>query len=458
MPGQVHSRRQLPAWLFGLAVLALAGCFGSPEVSAPGVRIRPGELRLAVGDSQQLYLQPRESADSVLSDVGWTVVAGPAVIEISAAGALRALAPGTARVAASHRGERVTLEVQVLAGRRVATLAGGATAGVLGEHANGAAADSRFSIPTDLCFDETGNLFVSDLGNHCVRRIAPDGMVTDAAGSGSHDLAVQEFADGSPRASRFNRPQGVLWSPGHGLFIADTFNRRIRRLDRGFTRVETWAGTGSAAHVDGSWDSCAFLQPRSMALSSDGSVWIADGPWIRHLSPGRRVQSLGFPLQGPFRLGGEVDGIAVDPFGNLWVADYEGHRLLRRSPSGQFLSVGLGRAGFRDGGPGEARFNLPRGLAADEGGNIYVADSGNHSVRKVSPDGTVTTVAGTGRGTWGGVDGSARVAQFRDPWGVTIGPDGAIYVADTGNNLVRRIYLSTPAKPMLRGSPMAFAR
>jgi sugar lactone lactonase YvrE len=197
--------------------------------------------------------------------------------------------------------------------------------------------------------------------------------------------------------------------------------------------VITLAGSGAAAFLDGTMEGASFNKPHGVAVSPDGIIYIADASnnRIRKVTPGGVVTTLASSLNSP-------RGVAVGPDGNIYVAETDGNRIRKVTPGGVLTTLaGSGTAGSTDGIGTSASFNSPRGVAVDRNGDIYVADCNNNRIRKVTPGGVVTTLAGSG--TAGSANGIGGAASFNSPKGISIGPDRTIYVADSSNNLIRKI-------------------
>jgi len=224
------------------------------------------------------------------------------------------------------------------------------------------------------------------------------------------------------------------------------WHRPEPQLDRQWTaQVRVIAGDGVSGWIDGPADRARFSDPFGVAVAKDGTIFVAEGgdsDRIRAILPNGRVTT--FAGAGP----GFVDGprevarfstpsaIALGPGGDLYVADTGNNAIRRIAPDGAVTTLaGDGVAGHRDGAAAEARFNGPVGLAVDAGGRVVVADTYNDRIRAISPDGIVSTIAGSG--LTGAMDGLAELAQFDTPCGVAIGPDGIITIADTGSGLLR---------------------
>jgi serine/threonine protein kinase, bacterial len=293
-----------------------------------------------------------------------------------------------------------------------------------------------------------------------VKAAAPDVFreVVTLAGTGK-----KGFADGPGNAAQFHKPIAIACAADGSLYVSDHANRRVRVISPS-GEVKTLVGTGERdVSRDGDAATAAFMTPGALAVAPDGAIYVADDPrmGVRVIRPpmqkvtapgtaGRRgnvtwwtnlkVTSLNTPA---FQLGA-FGGLALAPDGAIWVSDYHKNRVVRLEPGRPPLVIGTGRSSYQDGPADKAAFLSPAGLAVNEIGNVYVADSGNNVVRKITPDGKVVTVAGE---QWLGVlgpkhrDGPGKVARFRGPFGLAIDARGRIYVADAYNYRIRRIEL-----------------
>ncbi len=331
----------------------------------------------------------------------------------------------------------------------VTTLAG--LAGELGTN-DGTGMAARFFCPNSIDFDNSGNLLVSDALNHTIRQVSSAGEVTTVAGKpGSFG-----FADGPGNVAQFFYPAGLCVGTSGEVFLADEWNHAIRRLVTTATgwEVTTIAGTPEASGTnDGVGIFVRFNRPHGLALNSTGDLFVADywNHTIRVVSTTGNVFTVaGLPLtQGTNDgLGGAARfyrpvSVAVHTDGTVYIADSFNHTIRKAVPSGQYLSVttlaGLARVhGTNDGTGSTARFFHPRGVALDNFGTLYVADEWNHVIRKVTPYGTVTTFAGLA-GVPGTNDGPATSARFNRPVGVVVDTAGNVFVADAGNHAIRKI-------------------
>lgn len=341
-----------------------------------------------------------------------------------------------------------------------------------------------FKQPHGLAFDASGNLYVSENSGHMIRKVTPAKAVSVLAGG---DRGFLESVGGS---AQFNAPAGLAVIDNK-VFVADALNHRIRQVALGFTAsVTTYAG-GKMRFADGQGTAALFNQPEGLALGKDGTLYVADSAnfRLRAVSPSGAVRTelgglyggtLGYPLNLSFKdikglavdtagtlfltdsadrtvrkfafgvlttLAGNADGdagagfswprgLTVTPDGTIFVVDGNSH-LVRRVASNGTITTFAGKVdGFADGPATVAKFSSPHAIARDGLGNFYVADAGNNRIRKIAPDGTVSTLAGGERGD---ADGPGTSARFRGPEGLALAPDGAVIVADTGNHRLRRI-------------------
>jgi serine/threonine protein kinase/sugar lactone lactonase YvrE len=325
-------------------------------------------------------------------------------------------------------------------GAMVMTVAGTGIAG----YSNGPAATARLDAPVAVTLGRDGTLYVSDAGNHVVRSItAPRDAVLKSVSVVAGSRA-KGFADGPSGKNKLAEPRGLGAGPHGTLYIADYENNRLRRAvpDGG---VSTIIGSGLEGVVDGTGTLARLARPRGVAVDPAGVVYVSDNHAIRRVTPEGEITTIAGSAQWGEANGSRAEagftypwGLCLEANGNLLVADTGNHVIRRVTPAGEVSTVaGTGAAGHKD-GPGDiAEFNEPRGVAVDTLGNIYVADTVNHVIRCIDPDGAVTTVAGSGHK--GFVDGPAELARFNRPYDIAVAPDGAIYIADEANNRVRLV-------------------
>jgi|SRR6185503_5875383 len=324
-------------------------------------------------------------------------------------------------------------------GTTVSTFAGN---GALGD-VNGKAGQASFSNLMDVAADSAGNIYVADSRNNLIRKISADGTVTTLAGSGK-----QGSDDGRGTSASFFFPAALAADVKGNVYVADTHNNMIRKIGPDGT-VTTIAGRISPEVAKYRDTVVKFDNPYGIAVDKAGNVFVAD--WerdmIKKISPDGTVTAFaGSGEKGATDGKGAAatfflpEGLAFDPAGNLYVADCYNNMIRKISPDGVVSTLaGKTIKGAADGKGKAASFSHPGGLAADAKGNVYVADAGNNKIRKITPDGVVTTLAGNG--ARGAENGPAKKASFYRPFGVTIGKDGNLYVADYQNNLVRKISL-----------------
>ncbi len=305
---------------------------------------------------------------------------------------------------------------------------------------DGAARRASFNWPTGVAVGSDGSLFVADFSNNAIRKIAPDGTVTTVAGS-----PVAGHRDGRGTEALFWGPDNIAIDAEQNIYVADADNYRIRRLTPEGT-VTTIAGTGAPGYRDGRALSAMFGYPTGIAVDRDGALYVADRRThtVREITPDGRVFTLagnGLPgfTDGRGRLSHlrEPISVAVAEDGTVYIADSGNNAIRKVSRDGTVSTLAGGSLGYRDGTGRRAQFNWPTGIAVGPDGYIYVCDSGNNKIRRITPDGVVSTVAGkivSGRG-----DGPGFEAEFSFPTGIAVDKMGNIYIADSGNNLIRKI-------------------
>lgn len=264
----------------------------------------------------------------------------------------------------------------------VSTLAGNGQAGPK----DGKAAEASFFNPTAVCIDHKGNIYVADRQNNLVRKISPAGLVSAVAGR------TEKNEDYGGKFPLLDLPMGVATDTAGNVYVTDSFHNKIRKIAAD-GKIITVAGQIEPGAKDGIGTSASFFIP---------------------------------------------EGIAIDGKGNLYIADTFNNMIRKIDPAGKVTTLaGSTKKGAANGKGSAASFLHPDGLAVDKAGNVYVADAGNNQIRKITPDGLVTTIAG--KKTRGYLDGPATTALFFKPTGVTIDKSGNIYVADSENNCIRKI-------------------
>jgi sugar lactone lactonase YvrE len=325
--------------------------------------------------------------------------------------------------------------VTTLAGRALAT---GSVDG------NGTTA--RFKNPMSIAVDGPGTLYVADTFNHTIRKITPAGVVSTLAGT----AGVSGSVDGTGAAARFNSPNSVAVDNAGNVYVADTYNNTVRKITQA-GEVTTLAGrAGVSGSVDGTGAGAAFSSPDGVAVDSAGNLYVTDAGnnTVRKVTPAGVVTT----LAGALKVSDSADGVgasahfvipygvAVDTAGGLYVTDVGGSTIRKITPAGEVSTFAgtAAQAGSVDGSGAAARFFNPYGVAADGDGNLYAADEVNGTIRKITPAGVASTLAGTAR-VWGGADGTGAAASFYTPYGVAADSAGNVYVADTSNSTIRKV-------------------
>jgi len=313
---------------------------------------------------------------------------------------------------------------------------------------------ASFSQPLGVAADGAGNVYVADAGNGTIRKINSNGFTTTFAGA----PGIFGSTNGTGPSARFYGPQGIALASSGDVFVADSANGTIRRITPAGV-VSTFAGApGEINSFDGLATDARFSQPEALAVDGAGTVYVADA-WnhtIRKITPAGVVSTLAGLAGNPGAADGTNSkarfnrpvGIALDSATNLFVTDSLNHVVRKITPAGTVSTIAgmAGVWGSADGTNNAARFFQPHGIVADGPGGFLVADSGNQTVRRISAAGTnwvVSTVAGE-PGNPGNSDGTGGAARFRFPAGAARDSAGALHVADLGNNSVRTTRTVSP--------------
>lgn len=327
---------------------------------------------------------------------------------------------------------------------------------------DGAGASARFFGPSGLVADGAGGFYVADALNNTIRRISSGAVVTTVAGGNINEITEvpdRGYADGAGRSALFSlgisetgrSGARTLGLDGSGnLYLADTLNHVIRKITPAGV-VTTLAGSpGGPGSVDGTGANAQFSSPYGVAVDGSGNVFVADAGnnTIRKVTPagvvttfaGRDGSNAG-SLDGS---GGDArfnnpSGLAADTSGNLFVSDTNNHTIRKITAGGAVTTLAgvAGKLGTSDGFGVNARFNGPTGIAVDGSGNVYVADTGNATIRKITSGGVVSTIAGIA-GSSGNADGTGNAVRFTTPYGVAADAAGNVFIADSGNHTIRK--------------------
>ncbi len=341
---------------------------------------------------------------------------------------------------------------QVSAAGTIGTLAGNGNFGFSGD--GGAATGASLFSPSGVAVDATGNLYIADTGNQRLRKVGAGGIITSVAGNG-----VKSFSgDGGPAAAAsLAGPTGVAVDVAGNLYIADSLNTRVRKVGgNGF--ISTVAGNGTQGFSGDGGAGAALNNPSAVAVDAAGNLYIGDtgNQRVRKVNPGGTISTVAG--NGTFGFSGDAgpataaqlagpSGVAADIAGNLYIADTSNQRIRKVSAGGTITTLaGNGVRGFSgDGGQASnASLNLPTGVAVDSAGNLYLTDSLNFRVRKVSPGGMITTVAGNGQEGFSGDGGPATSASLAGLSGIAVDSLGNILLSDNKNHRVRRVLTSAP--------------
>lgn len=333
--------------------------------------------------------------------------------------------------------------------RRIATSLEVSTVAGRLEHGNrdGTGTDAQFYTPVGVAVDSAGNVYVADLYNHSIRKISAAGVVSGFAGSGG----TGGVEDGKRLNARLRRPHNVTLAPNGYLYITDGGNSAIRMVSPAGI-VSTAAGTpGAFGASDGIGTQALLGAVYGITAAPDGTIYFTDAHYntIRKLAPNGSVTTIaGSPSAPPTAADGTAQmarfnfpaGLALDAAGNLYIADCYNHTIRKMTPDGMVSTVaGVAKAeGSADGVGSAARFKWPTGLVAQADGTLYVTDWGNHTIRRVAADGMVTTIAGAA-GLSGATDGAARDARFNSPAGIARDNKGFLYICEAGGVTIRRL-------------------
>jgi alpha-tubulin suppressor-like RCC1 family protein/sugar lactone lactonase YvrE len=338
----------------------------------------------------------------------------------------------------------------VTADGMIHTLAGGGGAGYSGD--GGAAVDANLSFPHAISRDNNGNVYIADTYNHRIRKVTTGNIISTLAGNGVAGFGGDRFA---ATAAQLSSPSGVAVDSSGNVFIADTGNNRIRKVTPGGI-ITTVAGTGIAGYNgDGADTTTATLNsPRGMTFDNSGNLFVADSGnhRIRKITPGGVISTAagdgiagynGDGSDGPLASLNAPRGVAIDNNGSLFIADTENNRIRKVSAAGIISTVAgngtYGYTGFALGPATGAFLAYPSGIAIDDAGNIYIADTDVNQIRKVFPNGRLKTVSGLGNPGFSGDGGPASMAALSSPSGLALDSAGNLLLADSFNSRIRRI-------------------
>lgn len=316
-------------------------------------------------------------------------------------------------------------------------------------------------LPSAIAYDAHGNLYIAEAAGHDIRKVDAAGNITTVAGTGAQGFS----GDGGPATSaELDSPQGVAIDSSGNIYIADTHNHRIRKISTATGIIATIAGTGIAGY-SGDNASAASAQldlPTAIALDASGNLYIADtaNHRIRKIDATTGIITTvagngteGYSGDNGPATAASLDsptGLAIDASGNIYIADTHNHRIRKITAATGIISTvaGTGTPGYSgdNAAAATAKLALPHGLAIDAAGNLYIADTRNQRVRKIAAaTGQITTIAGQGIQTFSGDNAAAATASLDTPRAITASPTGLITLADTANQRIRRLDSANPA-------------
>jgi sugar lactone lactonase YvrE len=328
------------------------------------------------------------------------------------------------------------------------TLFAGSVAVAGNEDGKGAAA--RFKTPRGLTLSTTGEIYVSDADGTAIRKITPDGDVTTFAGKAGEE----GYADGTGTNARFGFVGSLAADSSGNVYAADFGNYVMRKITASGI-VSTVAGSpGNPGTVDATGQEAQFASMWGAAVDRTGNVYIASLNSIRKITPVGTVTT----IAGAYHDSGSVDGpresarfsgplgLAVDRQDNIYVADTSNHTIRRIAADGTVSTIAgaAKQPGSADGPGASARFNSPTTVTVDASGNLFVADTANHSIRRIAPDGTVTTAGGIST-VFGSEDGVGPDARFNFPESIAVDATGTLYITDANNHAIRKGVSAGPA-------------
>src|SRR3954447_1990813 len=293
---------------------------------------------------------------------------------------------------------------------------------------DGLGTQAEFNTPAGIGRDGDGSIYVADQFNHRIRKVTRGGDVTTIAGTGDGS-----YRDGPGGSATFNDPQDVVVGDDSNLYVADYTNGKIRRI----------SNSGQVSTVSAP----DLAQPRALAIDHQLNLYVAEigAGWVRKIAPDGQSTVIMDRLAEP-------SGVAVDDAGNVYVSDLARQQVLKVTPAGErSVLAGSGEFGNDDGPALVASFGRPWGLSLDRTGAVYVADKAKNDIRRIDPDGTVETIAGIDNRPGGFADGAGTSAKFDNPLGIASDGAGTVYVGDSNNQRIRKIS-GLPGVPAARGA------
>jgi len=340
------------------------------------------------------------------------------------------------------------------------TVAGNGTAGYNEERMATAA---ELSAPVGIAVSGNGTLYVADGMNNRIRKITQQGAISTIAGNDDPD----NTGDGGPATDgQLNDPAGVATDASGNVYIADKYNNRIRKIaPSGILSAFAGSGVPGYAGDRGNATAAQLKAPAGIAVDNAGNVYIADAGnnCIRKVTPAGMISTIagngvaGYAGDGGNATAAQLNApasIAVDSAGNVYIADAMNYRIRKVTAVGIIATIaGTGAAGYSGDGKMDtlAVLNLPTGIALDKAGNVYIADQGNNRIRKITTEGIISTVAGSGIAGYSGDGGNALAGDMNAPYGIAVDAAGNVYVAEQENNRIRKV-TPPPAASMVKNT------
>ena len=343
----------------------------------------------------------------------------------------------------------------------ISTVAGNGTKGYSGD--GGAATSAQLNFPFAVAIDNNSNLYIADHRNHRIRKMTKDGVISTVAGTGT---AGYSGDDVMAIDTQLYHPVRVAVDNSGNLYIAEYYNHRIRKVSKN-GMISTVAGNGTQGYSgDGGLAAKAQLNyPAGITTDSSGNLYIADAMnyRIRKVTTDGMINTVvgtgtaGYSGDGDAATSAQLNypyGITIEPNnGNLYIADAMNFRIRKVTTDGVISTVAnTGTQAYSNNGmPTVTQFNYPTDVAVDNSGNLYIAYYANHYIRKMTPDGVISTIAGTGTAGYSGDGEDATSAKLNEPISVAIDSSGNLYIADTINHRIRQIVI-TNKPPVLDAS------